>query len=545
MLKLNIMEKKNSLALFIIITLSLILGSVGGHVLYQFDQVYKVCYSEAGIVVKASDFYRKSADNAVFAADSEPININVPGEYQIRVTNGWLTFNSTLVIEDTIPPQATVTPINRLIGSEIQAGDFITEIIDATEVTVSFVDFPDNNLPGRQDITIRLVDLGGNQTILKTSLFLADIHEIVIIEAGDPLPGIDDFIIAAEAAYFISDMSQINNTIPDKYVIEFIVDGGIFESILFIVDTVPPVFTVHDISGFTLVPRAAVDFVTDYYDVSPVTFHFLNEPDLEYIGTQDITIIARDGGGNEAAQTTLLTLWADTEAPVIKGAVDFTVQAGDTIMYMKNVVAVDNNPIGLEFYVDQSAVDVFTPGIYPVRYIARDLAGNETIRTINLTIVPKEYDIDKIYERADEVLARIINEDMTEREKLWAIYRYNVNNIFFEATWEKVTPEQAAYDGLFNRRGDCYVYAMTAKVLLDRAGIKNEDIEKIVTSTRHYWHLVDIGDGWYHFDTTPRTDKVIIFMWTQEQIEELMEETRYRSHRFDSDIYPRDRRPIN
>jgi hypothetical protein len=180
-----------------------------------------------------------------------------------------------------------------------------------------------------------------------------------------------------------------------------------------------------------------------------------------------------------------------------------------------------------------------------VTYIARDYAGNETRQTIMLTVTTKKYDLAEIYARADEVIARIITEDMTDRDKLWAIYRYNANNIFFEASWEKGTWEQAAYEGLFDRRGDCYVYAMTAKVLLDRAGIKNEDVEKIRTTTRHYWHFVDLGDGWYHFDTTPRSDKVVIFMWTQEQVEQLMIETTYRSHRFDPDIYPLDRRPIN
>jgi hypothetical protein len=272
---------------------------------------------------------------------------------------------------------------------------------------------------------------------------------------------------------------------------------------------------------------------------------FLTAPDLAYIGTQEVTIIARDGGGNEAINTALLTLKSDTEPPVIKGAVDFSVQVGDTIAYMKNVAATDNNPVGLEFYVDQSAVDITMEGTYPVIYIARDFAGNETTKNILLTVKPKLYDLDEIYARADEVLERIFTDDMTERDKLWAIYRYNTNNIFFEATWEKGTWVQAAYEGLISRRGDCYVYAMTAKVLLDRAGIKNEDIERIPVSSRHYWSLVDLGDGWYHFDTTPRSDKAVIFMWTEAQVKELMEETRYNSHRYDPDIYPRDRRAIN
>ena len=539
------MKKKNYLALFIVLTLAILLGSATSHIIYQYTQIYKVCYSEAGVTVHPSHFFKRHTTTAHFALGSTPFDINTPGEYQIRIKNGLLTFTSTLIIEDTIPPQGTPIAVNKLIGSELHPEEFVTEIIDATKVNITFVNTPNNTTSGRQDVSIRLTDEAGNQTILHTTLFISELTDMVIIEAGDPLPTIHDFIIAAEIAFFINDINLINNTIPGEYPIHLNVDGGTFETTLYIIDTIPPIFTTHDISGFSLIPREAADFVTDYYDISPVTFHFLKEPDLTHIGTQEVTIIARDGGDNEVTQTAQLTLKADTEAPVIKGAVDFTVQVGDTITYMRNVVAIDNNPFGLEFYVDQSAVDIHTPGTYPVRYIARDFAGNETIKTINLTIVPRIYCLDAIIARADEVLERILTEGMTEREKLWAIYRYNVNNIFFEATWEKGTWLQAAYDGLFNRRGDCYVYAMTAKILLDRAEIKNEDIEKIVTSTRHYWHLVDIGDGWFHFDTTPRSDKVIIFMWTNEQLNELMEETRYRSHRYDPDIYPRDRRPIN
>ncbi|MCL2052302.1 MAG: hypothetical protein FWG91_11350 [Lachnospiraceae bacterium] len=538
------MKKKNYLALFIIVVASLLLGLFGGNILNQYNQVYKVCYSEAGVIVNPADFFKKGGQEAFFTAESELFAIDVPGEYQIRLKKGWLSFKSTLIIEDTIPPAGSVAALNRLVGSELSPFDFVTEIIDATLVSLDFVELPDTSIPGRQEVKLRLTDLGGNQTILTAALFIAEIFDMVMIEAGDPLPSISDFVSDAEEAYFISDINLLDNTEVGEYPVILSIDGGIYETFFTIVDTIPPIFAIHDITSFSLHIRAAADFVTEYDDITPVTFHFLDEPDFTYLGTQEVKIIARDSGGNEAVESAFLTLLADTERPVIKGAVDFTVQAGDSVAYLKNAAAIDNDPIGLEFFVDQSAADPNTPGAYPVRYIARDFAGNETIVTITLTVIEKVYDIEDIYLRADEILERIFTDEMTEREKLWAIYRYNANNIFFEAVWEKVTWLQAAYDGLFNRRGDCYVYAMTAKVLLDRAGIKNEDIEKIVTSSRHYWHLVDLGDGWHHFDTTPRSDKAVIFMWTTAQINELMEETRYRSHRYDPDIFPRDRREI-
>ena len=41
--------------------------------------------------------------------------------------------------------------------------------------------------------------------------------------------------------------------------------------------------------------------------------------------------------------------------------------------------------------------------------------------------------------------------------------------------------------------------------MLDVCGIQNVDIVKSDTShSAHYWSPINLGDGWYHFDATPR-----------------------------------------
>ena len=82
------------------------------------------------------------------------------------------------------------------------------------------------------------------------------------------------------------------------------------------------------------------------------------------------------------------------------------------------------------------------------------------------------------------------------------------------------------------------MYACVSKVLLDRAGIKNMDIEKIPAKSRHYWNLVDIGEGWYHFDTTPRVDHPTIFYWDDATLMEYSENHKL-SHNYDHDLYPK------
>jgi hypothetical protein len=63
----------------------------------------------------------------------------------------------------------------------------------------------------------------------------------------------------------------------------------------------------------------------------------------------------------------------------------------------------------------------------------------------------------------------------------------------------------AAFKGFRTSRGDCYVYYAMCEVMMTRAGIENIPIKRIPgTRTVHYWSLVNVGEGWYHFDAYPR-----------------------------------------
>ena len=96
---------------------------------------------------------------------------------------------------------------------------------------------------------------------------------------------------------------------------------------------------------------------------------------------------------------------------------------------------------------------------------------------------------------------------------------------------------RGAYEGLFKKEGDCFVYAATAKELLTLAGIQNIDIVKSTKNPSHYWNLVYIEDDWYHFDTTPRKDKSEFFLLTDAELE-AYSSTHKNTHIFDRSLYP-------
>lgn len=237
--------------------------------------------------------------------------------------------------------------------------------------------------------------------------------------------------------------------------------------------------------------------------------------------------------------TTLIV--EDREAPEFVKADDFTVMLGDPITYKEQVTVKDDCDKYPTVTVDSSGVNVTEIGTYPVVYTVTDKAGNSTKKKVNITIAEVTSEDQEVFDKADEILAGILTDDMSKEDKAWAIYEYIRSHVSYISHSEKGDYVRGARDGLIGGRGDCYVYFACAKMLLERAGIKNMDIERIPAKdgTMHYWNLVDLDDGhgWYHYDTTPRKDHPIIFLWNDAQTKEYSD-THEDCFNYDRSKYP-------
>jgi len=503
----------------------------------EWNSIYHQCYAEAGINISASDFIKKGYEQVQFSEDSETINTAVPGKYLVKIRTKWMTHSCVLTINDTIAPKAQTKPVCLQMNEECEADAFIAKITDATHVDVAYLEEPDFKKGGSQQVKICLTDLGQNNTIVEEELFISQVRDCVTLEIGEGIPKLSDFVIEAKEAEFVIDISRFKYDKPTQRNVQLKVDGRIYTSKLLIVDTIPPKAEVHDITGYTLFQRKPEDFVTSIEDKTDVTVTFVDEPDFTLDGIQEVRLRFTDEGGNELVKLVNLNLEKDTESPVISGAKDMTVFVGATVSYRKNVTVTDNCPEGVQLFVDTSKVNLNQEGAYPVVYSAKDFAGNVTSQTITINVRPRVYDINEINVIADGILAGILSDGMTQMEKANAIFNYVKKHITYITHSEKGNYIRAAYEGLIDRKGDCYVYASTSKVLLTRAGIENMDIVKIPAKTNHYWNLVNVGDGWYHFDTTPRKDHPVIFMWTEAQMMDYS--TRHSgSHNYDHTLYP-------
>lgn len=528
-------KRKKSGVRFLLINIFMLSGLLVGGCFYLDSLTYKVCYAEAGVEVHAQDFFKNPTPDAVFTENSAEFDIHVPGEYQVIVRSGPFSHKCTLCIRDTIAPKATANPVELGYGNFCRPEDFVSDIQDASTVSVVFDQAPDFAQWGEQEIVLLLSDMGENVIRLETKLFITPVLAELQWEVGEAAPTADDFTLAGIEKRLLT--TDIDTTKPSRQVVNIEVDGVIYDSILSITDTVPPVVEVRNLNGFTNAPVSAEDFLVSVQDITTVTAAFAEEPDITTAGSREVGLVFTDESGNETRVSAILTLEEDTEPPVITGARDITYVMGTSISYKKNITVSDNSGAELQLNVDNSQVNLEEEGVYPVTYSAVDYAGNTATITVNITVMPMVYDVNEVYGYADAVLASIFTEGMSQYEKLQAIYNYVKSNVGYISHSDKGDWVKAAYEGLVKKQGDCFVFASTTKVLLDRAGITNMDIEKIPSKSMHYWNLVDIGEGWHHLDTTPRTDHPVIFYWTEAELMDYSAK-HHNSHNYDHDLYP-------
>lgn len=385
-----------------------------------------------------------------------------------------------------------------------------------------------------------LIIIAAVAVILKLFLFESSPVKDITVEAGSELPSIADFMEDKDKkpdSITGLEKENIMTTVGD-YPVIITVEGKEWNAVLHVKDTIAPEVVAKTVVVYTNAELTPESFIETITDATLCETALETTPDTSAAGESVVTIIVTDAGGNETRVQSNLTVNADTEPPVIEGLSDIVVPVGGSVSYKKNVTVTDNSGEDIELIVDSSSVNISEIGTYEVRYSATDKSGNSTSKAVSLVVTEADAPTeDMVYELADQILADIINDSMTQKEQAEAIYWWVHDNVAYVDTAPKENWVAGAYRGLKERRGDCYTYAMTSKALLTRAGIKNMDIEKIPDSQMHYWNLIDVGEGWYHFDATRRKDGTTFFYWTTAQILEYSR-ANYNSHNYDASLYP-------
>lgn len=354
------------------------------------------------------------------------------------------------------------------------------------------------------------------------------------------------FLVDAEkyggVTAFKTDLNTIDLRVAGEYPVQLEVDGEIFSSLLVVQDRKAP--TGEPVTGIVTDVDVVPDpntLVTNLEDISDVSVSYVSQPDVSKGGETVAQVLLTDGSGNTTVVEVPLTVISDKTPPVIEGAKDLEFYVGDPIAYKAGITVTDDQSAAPKLTVDNSAVDTGSAGTYPVTYIATDDAGNSSSVTVQLTLVdkPEGYvEPDVVYDLARKVLDEITTEDMTPMQVAFAIYKWTSTHIAYTGSSDKSSWTAGAYQAFTKRSGDCFNYFAAAKALYNVAGIENEDIVKSDTShSSHFWSIINLGDGWYHVDCTPRSNPGKFFMNTDAELEAYSVKNK-NSHIFDGSLYP-------
>ena len=538
-------RRKSRLRQIILLLLSLeVLVILGGLAYLEFRPVVvKAVTVEAGEQkLDVTRFLLDKKQAGSFLTDIQTLNTSIPGIYQIQIQIGRKVHTSLLKVVDTVAPMVTVSNQWALLGEEVDPRSFITAVSDVTSTSVYFKKAPDTTRPGEQEVTLVVEDCGKNCVEKKAMLTVLDMKSTVTREAGLPLSvTIDDFMDNSDQyeAALLTDISTIDSSKPGVYPVELKVNGKTVTGSIDIVDTTAPKATAAVSTVWLGDTPEAKELVKNIEDASEVTVSYKDTPDFTKEGARNLKLVLADPFGNQTELTIPVTIKKDTEAPVFQGVSNKQVSIGDSISYKKGVTVTDNRDKDLTFTVDNSKVNLKKEGTYTVTYTAKDAAGNKATKKINVTVKRFTISIEQVNELCDNVLAKITNNGMTNRDIAYAIYKWAKQNISYTGESDKSDWVAEAYRGMTNKYGDCFTYFSVAQALLTRAGIDNMEVTRVGGKTRHYWNLINCGDGWYHFDSTPHKDHKQTFMLTDQEVAEYTELRGNNYYTFDKSLYPR------
>ena len=386
------------------------------------------------------------------------------------------------------------------------AGDFVSGL-DGTGITVSFESEPQMTV-GEQKVTL-VFTKGSAQCMRRATLYLFHLEQRVAVIMGQQAPDIRAFVADEHIA------AEFVGTTPEQVPQDQCGDvqltvrcaGRDYTVVYAVEERIPPEATAQRVETQTGILPDPASLVTDIRDHSAVTVTYQQEPNLTVVGSVNVTLLLTDAYGNTATVESVIDVIPRADAPHFQGVEDLYIQLGNTVAYRTGVTAVDSEDGEVMFTVDAAQVDLSKEGTYTVYYSATDSDGNTTIVPRMLTVETADRAAVEAYARA--ALDKIITDNMTRDQKIFAVYRYTKSSVLYVGSSDKTSILHAAYEGFTKGQGDCYTYYAMNVMLLDMLGLENLEVTRVGGTSRHWWNLVQYEDGkWYHVDSCPHAVKV-------------------------------------
>lgn len=128
--------------------------------------------------------------------------------------------------------------------------------------------------------------------------------------------------------------------------------------------------------------------------------------------------------------------------------------------------------------------------------------------TINIEKLYSEQEIEKINQKVDEIYNQLINNEMSDRDKIKVIHDYIINQTIYDEERsnyilagndnDPTSNSHKAYGLLFEGKAICGGYSDTMALFLHKMNIPNIKI----STYDHVWNAVYLDNIWLHLDLT-------------------------------------------
>ena len=173
------------------------------------------------------------------------------------------------------------------------------------------------------------------------------------------------------------DDSKVNVKKLGKYKITYTLNKKNYVLNVEVVDTKKPTFKVVNKAVEVGTKVKASEFVTDIKDETKTKTYFKKDVSFDKEGTQKVTVVVEDQGGNKTEKEVNVKVVKDTKAPLLAGLQNYDTTVGSNIDFMKGITVEDDFDKNPKVTVDSSKVDFGKAGTYKVIYTTKDKSGNE------------------------------------------------------------------------------------------------------------------------------------------------------------------------
>ena len=480
---------------------------------------------EAGNTFSAGDFILEEGHTAEFTTEFASrfvrdgiAEINQIGEHSVGLIVDGKDYTITLTVQDTVPPKASARKILLCQGDSLNAEQCITDIKDQTKVSCTFQTEPDLTQTGVVNETVILADEAGNRTEIPVTITVLKTNDFLInqstIEAGGSIPSVEDLIVFHRTGNYVTDISVINTSLVGNYTLEVDIDGTVYTTELIIEDTTAPTATITPITAYYGAAFPSADsFVSEIVDEGPVTVSYESDPGALVSDQTAVRIVLTDQGGNRTVYDGSCSIAYDNEAPsFVTFPKELEADVDTAILWRALVSAEDNSGI-VDLSLDTTGIDLMKPGTYTAFFVAKDSVGNETRQEVKLILHDNSVTKEMMDQLCTEVIGKIITEDMTTQEQLYAVYKYVSTRVSYTNAGVHDDIRREAYLGLTTRRsGDCFTFCAASQELLSYLGYESQIVRRRLDLVKergnHFWLLVNCGTEeeplWYHYDATPK-----------------------------------------